>query len=430
MTIMYTLNLWYSISGVFLYIITTILFVFLIFLKDNVSFFKIDFATLLPVTLFFFITIYFTANYIDIDGELSLAMVINRFAIFAAIFFSIFYFSSVNNNRVLGFFHRYKFLLIIICSLIIHLTVLRVVKVPDVDLYAILKNGPVDLLMLKNPYETYTYSLTLAPQNFRYTHYAYGPASIYLFLPIDVIFKEPRYLLLIANFITAYCLYKISRGVSKNKQISELLALIFLFIPRNIHFFTLSFTDILITALFAIAMLAVYKKNTALTALGLALLLSVKIFYGFPLLFLLKNEWFRRFRLILLTVALVIAFHLPFFVINPQAMYKSMVDINTSQQTTLFLQQNTTSFGTFIGRQFKFVVPNYFFYFMLIFWIILFWIIFRKNSSLPNTLSKVSFAFMTMLFWGPIAMANYYFFASSILLFSTAFIETKKTFPD
>lgn len=423
LTMMYTLNLWYSISGIYLYLLTSILFVFLIFLKNKIYFFKSDYQTLLSLTLFFFLTLYFTVNYIDINGQLSWAMVLNRFTIFFATFLSIFYFSTIQKSKILNFFQKYKFPLFIICAIVIHLTVLRVVRIPDIDLYSILKNGPVDLLQFKNPYETYTYSLSLKAQDFRYTHYAYGPASLFLFLPFDIIFKEPRYLLFIANFVTAYCLYKISKGISKNQHASELLALIFLFIPRNVHFFTLSFTDILITSLFAIAMLAVYKKKVFVTAVGISLLLGVKIFYGFPLIFLLKNKWFRQFKLIGLTILLVAIYHLPFFILNPYAMYKSMVDINTGQKTTLFLQQNTITFGTFVSRQFSAFPPDYFFYSMLIFWIILFWLIFKKSQDISNTLIKVSFAFTTMLFWGPIAMANYYFFASSILLFSIAFVQ-------
>jgi hypothetical protein len=173
-------------------------------------------------------------------------------------------------------------------------------------------------------------------------------------------------------------------------------------------------------------MLGVYKKSTKLAALGISLVLGIKAVYGFPLLFLLKNKWFRQFKFIILTIVPFAIYHLPFLIANPYALYKSMLDINLSQQTTFFLQVNTTTFGTFINRQFSTFPPSCFFYVMLLFWLVFFWLIMKKGPDMPNALVSASFVFITILFWGPIAMANYYFFASVFLLFALAFTKTHK----
>ena len=174
----------------------------------------IDFLTVFALVLFIFTIVSFAINAEDINGQLSKAMWLNRIGMFLAPLISLMYFAKKLNTPFLEKINEHKYLVLLFISLIIQVTLLRIVKVPDIDVYQVLRFGPPRLLSLQNPYKTGATVEELKNTNSGYSHYAYGPTTIFLFLPFDILFGEPRYLLIIANFLCAFALYKISQLIN------------------------------------------------------------------------------------------------------------------------------------------------------------------------------------------------------------------------
>jgi len=424
-TFIFAVNLWFSVSGAYMVFLTIIILVYLIFFyKKSFSINKSEITSVLIVVLFIFTIFSFTNNIIDINGELSKAMWVNRFCMFVASILTISYFVKKNGHNV-SFLLKNRFFLIIAVSLVIQLTLLRVEKVPQIDVFDVLRWGPEQLLSGKNPYETAATVPGLSDSDFKYRHFAYGPAAIYLFLPFDAILKEPRYLLIIANFLTAFSLYVIGKNCWRDKKIGEIFALIYLFNPRLVYFLSFSWTDGLIVSLIALGAFSLHKKREGGFATSLGLISSIKIFYILPLLFFLKYKPLSKIKVLTLWFIFTAILHLPFLVNNWQAMYKSIIEINTGGEFFAQLQRFSLTFATLIDRQFHIYPPKSFFPIAATVITIFYWLVFKSTIDVSRLFLSVALVFIVLIFFGPIANASYYFTASSLVLFALAFSGVK-----
>ena len=414
----YSINLWFSISGFYFVILTLLLGFCIIYFNNQFSkTVENNISELLVFGLFVFIGISFTSNIIDINGELSLAMWLNRFFIFLSLLATISLFLKKMPNKILNFLITKSFFILLSLSLLIQVTDIRIVRKPDIDVFDVLRWGPVEMISGHNPYETSASVENFKGNPTKYHHYAYGPTTLYLFLPFDLIFRDPRYLLVISNIIVAISLYLITKKSWKDQKIAELTALLYLFNPKLSYFLTYSWTDGLIVALIALAVLtATYKIN--LVGIFLSLAVGIKIFYLLPLLFLFKNQSFRKLKIFVFGLSTLMLIHLPFLILNWKAMYTSMVTINTGGQTFAQLQRFTLTLATFLDRQFHYYPPQFIFPIMALLMSSFFWITVPKaiNASITNAIIGV--VFIAFLFGSPIANASYYFTGSQILLLS------------
>ncbi len=420
-TFIYAINLWFSVSGFYLLLATLCVLLLVIFNKKRQTDVKIpDYKVLLVFLLLIFAGFSFTNNVVDINGELSLAMWVNRFSLFLICLGPLLYLFENPKNLIVKFFVLRKYFVILLLFLVAQITILRIVRVPDIDVYQVLRYGPMQLLNLKNPYVTPASVPQLEDIGFNYHHYAYGPTTIYLLLPFDLILKEPRYLLIIASFLTVFCIYKIARKSGYGEEIAQLLSLIFLANPRFIYFLTYSLTDGLIVSLIALGLLFYVNGEKTFMAIALGLALGIKIFYVFPYLFFMKLYELRNPRFILSGLSTVIFVHLPFLINNWQAMYQSIVVLNTKPEFQTMLTRSSLTFATLIDRQFHTFPASNFFIIMTVALVLLLWLILPIANNIYRTLIMVSFVFMVVIFFGPIANANYYFAASTLLLFAFA----------
>lgn len=420
-TFIYAINLWFSISGFYI-LFATLIILFLIISKSQYlqAEDKVNRGTL-AIVLLTFSSLSFANNVVDINGELSLAMWVNRIALMTICAFSVLYLVKKTKYRFLNFLVKRRFVIILAAFLFMQLTLIRIVKVPDIDVYQVLRYGPMQLVNLKNPYVTPATGGYGAQLNPNYHHYAYGPTTIYLFLPFDLIFGDPRYLLIVASFLTVFCLYKIAKISGHPREFSELISLIYLANPKLIYFLTASLTDVLIVSLIGLALLLYALGKTRRAAVLFALVLGVKIFYAIPFLFLLKSKDFRNLKFILIGLFTIVMIHLPFIVNNWQAMYKSIVTLNISVEYQVMLTRASLTFATLIDRQFHVFPPSESFSIAILSIVAAFWVIFKSNRNIVKILMMVSFVFMVTIFFGPIANANYYFTASILLLLAFAF---------
>jgi len=426
-TFAYSVNLWFSVSGFYLVILTVFLLMLIIFAKER--FFpvnKIDFKSAFIIVLLVFSFLSFTLNAEDVNGLLSLAMWVNRFALLLTPLFIWLYFLRGPTSKILNWLINYKYLLLILISLIVQLTLVRIVKIPDIDVYRVLLYGPLRLISFENPYETGATNPNLLSKNYGYQHYAYGPTTIFLFLPFDFLMREPRYLLIIANFLATFSIYKVAKKFWAESEVSEIISLIFLFNPRLIYFFTYSWTDGLIVSLIFLGLLFFVKREFIRSGVLMSLAIGVKIFYAIPFLFFLKNKAFINKGFILAGLVTFLLIHIPFLLLNWKAMYKSIVLINVGGGTFAQLQRYTLTLATFLDRQYKYYPPQIIFPILIILTAAVFWVLIRSTQNFSKTLAIVSLVFVATLFLGPIANSNYYFTASQILLFAIAVSGSKK----
>ncbi len=426
-TFIYCVNLWFSASGFYLVLSTIILLLAIVLVKGQLfTTKKIDFESILIIILFIFSILSFTVNAEDVNGFLSFAMWINRFAMFLAPIAVLLFFAEKINKPFLNLLYKHKYALLILISLVIQLTLIRIVRIPDIDVYQVLKFGPPRIMALENPYQTGATNLQLSSKNFGYSHFAYGPATIFLFLPFDLVLGEPRYLLIITNFLAAFALFKISKKFWGDEKISQIISLVYLFNPRLVYFLTFSWTDGLIVSLLLLGILFFLNRRFILSGAILSLTVSVKIFYALPFLFFLKNKDFVNRKLILAGILTFSALHFPFVLLDWKAIYNSIVFINVGGGTFAQLQRYTLTLATFLDRQFRYYPPQFVFPLLAIFAVVVFWFAISPTKSLAKTLVIVSLVFITAVFLGPIANSSYYFTASQILLLAIAVSGRKK----
>lgn len=425
-TFIYCINLWFSVSGFYLVLSTIFLLLTIVFAKERLFIAqKIDFRSIFLIILFVFSILSFTLNVEDINGFLSLAMWVNRFAMFLAPLTILLYFAEKVNQPFLSFLQKNKYAFLIVISLVIQLTLIRIAKVPDIDVYRVLKYGPLRALSFQNPYQTGAVNSLFISKDFGYRYFAYGPATIILFLPFDVLLREPRYLLVLANFLAAFSLYKISMKNWRDEKTAEVISLIYLFNPRLVSFLTFSLTDSLIIALLFCGILFFLNRKLVTSGILLSLTLSIKVFYGLPFLFLLKDKAFFSRKLILAGALTFALLHLPFALLDWQAIYKSIVTLNVGSEVFGQLGKYSLTFATFVDRQFRYYPPQFIFPIIEILVIIIYWITISRNLTLTKTLAAVSLVFITTIFLGPIANSNYYFTGSQILLLAISTFDVK-----
>lgn len=425
-TFIYSINLWFSMSGFYMVLATIVLLSMAVYLKrDLFAVGKIDFFTIFALTLLVFTILSFTLNVEDINGHLSKAMWINRAALFFTPLVALTFFVKEGKMMVIEKVYRNRFVIMILLSIIIQLTLVRIVKKPDIDVYQVLRFGPPRVINLQNPYKTGATVESLVSKDYGYKHYAYGPTTIYLFLPFDIILDDPRYLLIFANLLATYSIYKISKKMWQKQEIGQVLSLIYLFNPRQIYFFTFSWTDGLIVSLLAAGLMFFLYKRFVVSGISLALVLGVKIFYGLPLLFLLKNNRFINKKFIIAGAVSLLIIHIPFAISDWQAMYKSIISINTGGEVFAQLQRFTLTLATFVDRQFGYYPPQIIFPAVAALSAFLFWFTAPRSLTIAKTLALVSLVFITTVFLGPIANASYYFTGSQLLLLALAFSGNK-----
>lgn len=421
-TFIYAVNLWFSVSGSFVFLTTIFILGAVIFFPKNFkTSVNINFQTTLALVLFLFLLLSFSLEAADVNGELSLAMWLSRLLMFISTLIGVFYFLKKPQIKFLNFIFNKKFLILLVCSLVIQISLLRVLKEPNVDIFKIVKFGPIHLLSGQNPYDSPGLNNQKTFQYYNYEFYTYGPATIFLFLPSVILFGDPRILLIFCNFLIAFCLYKISKKYSKDQLQSEMLALIYLFHPRYPNLIIYSVTDVLIVGLLAFAFYSYSKKQINRFALSLGAVAGIKIFYALPLIFLLKYKSFPFKKILIIGLLSLLMFYLPFLIADYYKIFYSTVLFHLSQTYTLYLQQSVVTLASFINRQWGFFPPPTIFLVINLLLITFFWFIIKKTNNFSEVLVRVSFVFLVFLFFSQQALSSYYFTASTFILFALAF---------
>ena len=203
---------------------------------------------------------------------------------------------------------------------------------PIVDTMPAFTEGPLKFLSGINPYAS-TYTRTYP--NIEPNYYNHFPLSFIYPLPFVLIFHDPRFSLIFANFISAFIIYKLFN--KKNRNMTIFFIAILFFLPRSFYMLEHMYLDQIV---FAFYMIFIYfyskqKKILYLFFLSLSclikqhLLLILPIFFSVKVNLLLLKKWRNSFFFL-------IPFLIPlyFILINPNAFLTNTLFGLTSSKIT------------------------------------------------------------------------------------------------
>lgn len=199
-----------------------------------------------------------------------------------------------------------RFVFLIFLAFALRWLMIMASPAPVIDVFTILKEAPVKFLSLINPYNT-VYSTVYTGQILDY--YPYWPVSFLLQIPFLMIFNDPRFLLIIADILSAIMLYIIG----KKTLSSETLSLIYLFRPNSNFLVEQSWLTPLIFLLSLLGFYFVTKKKDRLGGTISGLLIGIQPVFAVMVPFyclLTKNT--KKFLLISASIAGI--FVVPFMI--------------------------------------------------------------------------------------------------------------------
>ncbi len=231
---------------------------------------------------------------------------------------------------------RARFLLLLACFAVMGIAVIRASPRPWTDVWVIQQGAADALLHGSNPYSVTYPDIygSLSKQWYasellvggRVAAFPYPPLSVLLELPFFAVFGDVRYALLAAMLALAWMLGKLGAA-------GELAGLFVLFQPRTLFVLEQSWTEPLVLALFALALLAsVRSRSAALAGLAIGLVAASKQYSPFlvvPLAFGLPGEMRRKALLVAAAVAAAVL--LPFALWDFQGFVRGVVRMQLVQ---------------------------------------------------------------------------------------------------
>lgn len=213
--------------------------------------------------------------------------------LFTLLFYGVIYYGGLYQNKesfVLGYFllgifvlatfirfvfFKKTFTLLFICSIYTLLSFWTIYNSPHptVDTVVVLKEAPLMLLKGQNPYAS---TFTQVYPNINPDYYNYLPFSFFYSLPFVLLFKDPRYLTIFSNLLSAFLIYKLFKSGDK-ESVLNLFITSFLFLPRTFYMLEHAYLDPVIFSFFLTFFYFFVNKNkSGISYLFLGLFFSMK----------------------------------------------------------------------------------------------------------------------------------------------------------
>jgi hypothetical protein len=223
------------------------------------------------------------------------------------------------------------------------------------DVHVFLRESAGTLLDGHNPYSM-TFPNTFSATQ---TELFYGPGVVvdgritygFPYLPLGFLFAIPGHLLgdvrysqLIAMLVTAVVLRRLA-----SDRVGRAAAVLGVASVSTVPVLNLAWTEPTLVALLACLVLALERRRLALVAVLLGLFLASKqyVVIAIPVFWLIR-QWLTR-RVMLIGVGLAVAVTLPFFLVDPPAFWKAIVEYQLIQpfraDSTSLLVSSVNSFG-------------------------------------------------------------------------------------
>lgn len=352
----------------------------------------------------------------DMNKFVSLSMLILRISLVFSLIVSIFYMFNK---------HRQKIFFIVLLALLIisRLTVVRISKDPQVDVFDMLKYAPLSLLKGENPFE-HPESVPGLEKDWQrpYLHFTYGPATLFYFLPFDLLFKDPRYFLILIELLSALLLFHLL-SQKKLKNIKFIIPLIFLYYPLFTRMVKMAYLEPLIVFFFFLGFWLLDKKRfkTAFFAFGSAI--SVKWVYILFLPFLILFNPKRFLKNMFFLLIIILLFYWPFVEKNFPALFESTI-MYSLRDHTRWLNLASLTVQTWFYRQFRYIPHLIFWVLPMILFLIPFFLNFKKNLSFFAAATAATL--LVFFLFSPQGVMHYYYFVSSLILLAITFVLKEK----
>lgn len=304
-----------------------------------------------------------------------------------------------------------NFALLICVAFISRFLLILASPAPRIDTFDLFRMGPRYLIEGKNPYSQ---SYTQLYRGVIPDYYSYSPSTLYLFLPADLLFNDPRYTYLVSDLIVVFLLYKI---LSKAKNISNrakyLFPLIFLYHPSESIILEQSWMDPLI---FMMMVLFVYFERYS-KELKKFSFIPLAFFFGMrhtmliisPVFFLFKK--IARKTVFLSLGAIFLAF-LPFAVWNFGDFWDDLVMF----YVTYPIRHDSITLNSFIFFTFGKDLPKTLMSTLGLLPLAL--VLIKRPDNWYKFLLGVALLLFAFSFFNKLAFVNHYFLISLLILFA------------
>lgn len=189
---------------------------------------------------------------------------------------------------------------------------------PHVDTIVVLKEAPLMLLKGINPYAA-EFSRVYA--GIKPDYFNYLPFSAVFFIPVVLLFRDPRYIILITNTLAFLLLYRL-RDKNRRDSDSVLPLSLLLFLPGTFYMIEHIYLDQVVFFFFVLAAYAVTRSRN-LGAFVLSLFFSFKQNLVIALPFFLKSAFLKNRKQLLMFFPFLLI--LAFFLWNPGAFLNDTV---------------------------------------------------------------------------------------------------------
>lgn len=312
---------------------------------------------------------------------------------------------AVFSNKPLNYFY-----LFLIAYVLLGIFMLVSSPKPHIDVFFMFKESAHEFLKGKNPYDM----IYTPVYGEKIDYYIYLPGLILLTTPFVYIFNDPRYLFLFMQLLTSFILYW---------KFKSIYSIIFLFNPIGLFILEQSWSDSLVILLIIISTCLILSKRFLIGSIVFGIIFSIKQYAAFllPLLWVLLNGKIKYILYAFITTFMLV---IPFIIWNPNKFYYGAI----SMLPKLGFRPWGLTFNSFIYNIFGFYISNLY---SMIFWIILFYITFLWKRNIIkwtgfNCIFRMFIFIFGFFFVNKWAFANYFYFLSSLLLFSIVLAEKEK----
>lgn len=310
---------------------------------------------------------------------------------------------------------KYRFVTLIAAATLIRLFSIISAPNPTIDVFYILRNGPKLLLEGKNPYElSYPapYGVYIPTILF-----IYGPLAAFLFAPSVLIFNDPRFMLILADLISAFLIVKIARLQIVASQMAQIIVIIFLFHPLFAFMTEQAWLEPLVTLFFFLATYLFLKyPKKSYGSIFLGAVLAIKSVYLLPVATYLKN---KRASLTQYLTAILIPLILSFaFLIRDWRLFldRTQVYVTTPEsiQANLAPTHIALNISAIILKYTDIVLPTIIVGLIGLATTLL--LILRGSRQMPYVVLSTFLIFMVLFMFGPFVFVHYFAFLGNLLI--------------
>lgn len=315
--------------------------------------------------------------------------------------------------------------LVLLLSLSYRLDLINNNPNPQLDGYQILKHAPLLLLQGKNPYsgnDEYPRIRLADGSMFRIPAYSYGVTPLFLLIPFNYLFKDPRYFFILTELLTALIIFKILGGNNNKFYLSYLLPILYYWHPLSLYIILQGFSEPLMLFLLTLAIYYFFKGRIKLSLVIFSLFINVKqTLLIFPAFLLKKIGKLNILKLILLCLLLM----MPFFFWSPKNFLKWGFIFALLDRSIVPVRLSTLTFNSFYNQITGHNFPLFIF---VIFWIIIFLFIIKYQKKYYSHVFYASSLFYTAFFFLNYFSYTNYFYFCSLLFYSGITWELRESY--